>query len=535
MDHSETHGAPAPGRRGSAVERALDSLWECIRAGDFIHAAGRAIRLQESTDDPAVLARVEAALGLILQRMGRAVESRDRFELAAHLAVDDVDRSAFLADASMSRFLGGDLVGAERAAREAQRLADQAGNSAASCEATNTLAAVAQSRGDIRTALALARQAVALGQSAAPTTGGDPLPLLHLGTALVDLDRFDEADDAFTTGLEQVRRAGSDAQEAWLLGCRAVSRFLSGRWDDARRDAAETMAAAETSGTVATRPMAAGVWAVIEAYRGNDEAARQILERAGGLRLGSSGGLGQENLRLARAALARDPQRQLQALVEAWHLRLSHPYLLSWRSIAALLVRAALDADDRPLAESVTAEAVTGARLAPGVPSATACVLHCEGLLAGDPEILDAAVAAAARAGRPFAHAHACLDAGRGWLAAGERTRAEESLRLAQDGFEALEATVWMQRTAELMTGPTTVPAPRAPHDDAVMGWSRLTRTEREVARMAASGMTSPAIAARMVVSSRTVQSHLAHIYSKLEIHSRGELAERLGAPSNGR
>jgi len=530
---TETHGAPAPGRRGSDTERALEGLWACIGAGDFIHAAGLAIRLQESTDDPAVLARVEAALGLILQRLGRAVESRDRFELAAHLALDDVDRSEFLADASMSRLIGGDLGGAERTAREAQRLADQAGNPAASCEATNTLAAVAQSRGDIRTALALARQAVALGKSAAPTTGGDPMPLLYLGTALVDLDRFGEADDAFTAGLEQVRRAGSDAQEAWLLGSRALGRFLNGRWDDARKDAAETMDAAEVSGTVASRPMAAGVWALIEAFRGNDEAARHILGRAA-RQPGAVGGFCEETVLVARAALIREPRRHLQTLVEAWHLRESHPYLLSWRSIATLLVQAALDADDRPLAESVTAEAVTGARLARGVPSATACVLHCEGLLAGDPEILDAAVAEAARAARPFAHAHASLDAGRAWLAAAEPARAAEPLLLARDGFEALGATVWMQRTAEVIVSPTRVPSPRAPQDDAVAGWSRLTRTEREVARMAASGMTSPAIAARMVVSSRTVQSHLAHIYSKLEIHSRGELAERLGAP-NGR
>ena len=530
MGHTERDAPAREMRVESEVERDLEALWTGISAGDFIRAAGRAVRLQDSTDDPAILAQVEAALGLILQRMGRAVEARDRFEKAADLAVNESLRSAYLADASMSRLLGGDLAGADRVAREAQHLANLNGNLLAVCEATNTLAAVAQSRGEPRTALALARQAVALADGGSTMTGGDPMPHLYLGLALIDLDRFQESDDAFTTGLERVRREQNIAQIAWFAGFRALERFLAGRWDDACLDAAETLAAADSSGTVITRPMAAGLWAAVEAFRGNQGTARGILERAGIPRMGAFGGFGEESVLLAYGALSGDLSSHLEAVTEAWYLRRSRPYLVGWRSIAPVLVRAALEAGDLPLAESVTREAVEGARLANGVASATASALRCEGMLAADPEILEAAVAEARSSGRPFVLAHACLDAGMSWLAAGETARGVGLLREAFDLFRGLRATVWMTRTGKLLSRYAVVPSPRAPLE--VTGWSDLTRTEREVARLAATGLTTSAIAAQLLVSSRTVQSHLAHLYLKLDIHSRAELAARMSPMS---
>ena len=52
-----------------------------------------------------------------------------------------------------------------------------------------------------------------------------------------------------------------------------------------------------------------------------------------------------------------------------------------------------------------------------------------------------------------------------------------------------------------------------------------LTRREREVASMAASGASSREIAARLVLSVRTVDNHLQNVYSKLGVTSREELA----------
>ena len=55
-----------------------------------------------------------------------------------------------------------------------------------------------------------------------------------------------------------------------------------------------------------------------------------------------------------------------------------------------------------------------------------------------------------------------------------------------------------------------------------------LTRREREVALMAASGLSSRTIAAKLQLSVRTVSNHLAHVYAKFGVASRAELATLL-------
>ena len=63
-----------------------------------------------------------------------------------------------------------------------------------------------------------------------------------------------------------------------------------------------------------------------------------------------------------------------------------------------------------------------------------------------------------------------------------------------------------------------------------VWGPEALTRREREVARMAAEGASARAIAERLCISERTAEAHIAHVYLKLDIHSRIELARRAEA-----
>jgi DNA-binding CsgD family transcriptional regulator len=59
-------------------------------------------------------------------------------------------------------------------------------------------------------------------------------------------------------------------------------------------------------------------------------------------------------------------------------------------------------------------------------------------------------------------------------------------------------------------------------------GPERLTRREREVAGLAAAGLASREIAAKLFVSVRTVDNHLQNAYSKLGVTSRDELAPAL-------
>ncbi|MDT5387259.1 MAG: hypothetical protein QOE04_900 [Mycobacterium sp.] len=57
-------------------------------------------------------------------------------------------------------------------------------------------------------------------------------------------------------------------------------------------------------------------------------------------------------------------------------------------------------------------------------------------------------------------------------------------------------------------------------------GWASLTPTERDVVRLVSDGLANNDIAARLFVSPRTVQTHLTHVYSKLGLTSRVQLAQ---------
>ncbi len=55
--------------------------------------------------------------------------------------------------------------------------------------------------------------------------------------------------------------------------------------------------------------------------------------------------------------------------------------------------------------------------------------------------------------------------------------------------------------------------------------WDTLTAREQEVCRLAARGLSNPAIARELVISSRTAETHLGNSYQKLGVNSRDLLA----------
>src|SRR5215472_7152629 len=56
-------------------------------------------------------------------------------------------------------------------------------------------------------------------------------------------------------------------------------------------------------------------------------------------------------------------------------------------------------------------------------------------------------------------------------------------------------------------------------------GWDSLTPMELEVVRLAAAGLTNPAIGERLFISRGTVKTHLLHVFAKLGVRTRAELA----------
>jgi predicted ATPase/DNA-binding CsgD family transcriptional regulator len=74
------------------------------------------------------------------------------------------------------------------------------------------------------------------------------------------------------------------------------------------------------------------------------------------------------------------------------------------------------------------------------------------------------------------------------------------------------EAVAWVRRSRGTRKRPTT-------------GWESLTPTERQVVDLVAEGLTNPQVAERMFISRGTVKVHLEHVFQKLEVRSRAELA----------
>ncbi|HET6833942.1 MAG TPA: LuxR C-terminal-related transcriptional regulator [Acidimicrobiales bacterium] len=56
-------------------------------------------------------------------------------------------------------------------------------------------------------------------------------------------------------------------------------------------------------------------------------------------------------------------------------------------------------------------------------------------------------------------------------------------------------------------------------------GWASLTPTELDVVRLVAEGLTNPEIGSRLFISRATVKTHLSHVYAKLDVSNRTELA----------
>jgi DNA-binding CsgD family transcriptional regulator len=61
--------------------------------------------------------------------------------------------------------------------------------------------------------------------------------------------------------------------------------------------------------------------------------------------------------------------------------------------------------------------------------------------------------------------------------------------------------------------------------DRPVSGWASLTDTERTVSELVAQGLTNRQVADQLFMSTHTVAFHLRHVFRKLGIGSRVELA----------
>jgi DNA-binding CsgD family transcriptional regulator len=101
----------------------------------------------------------------------------------------------------------------------------------------------------------------------------------------------------------------------------------------------------------------------------------------------------------------------------------------------------------------------------------------------------------------------------------GRRLEAREPLRAAHESFRTMGAATYAERAhRELLATGGKV---RSRSGEA---GGQLTPQEAHIATLARSGLSNPAIGARLFVSPRTVEYHLHKVFAKLGITSRGEL-----------
>jgi DNA-binding CsgD family transcriptional regulator len=109
-------------------------------------------------------------------------------------------------------------------------------------------------------------------------------------------------------------------------------------------------------------------------------------------------------------------------------------------------------------------------------------------------------------------------------LVSDDRTRAVTALRSAADLLEANGALV---RRSEVLDALGRLGSAGKRAAAAVSGPGSLTARERDVAALAAAGLSAKEIGERLFIGERTVESHLARAYAKLGVRSKVELAGR--------
>jgi DNA-binding CsgD family transcriptional regulator len=187
-------------------------------------------------------------------------------------------------------------------------------------------------------------------------------------------------------------------------------------------------------------------------------------------------------------------------------------------------VRLAIQTGDLDTAQALAGHA---AALAAGsdVPHRQADTLYCRGLLDRDAPRLLAAAERYGEAGRPLLRAKA-LEAAAGYFVDGDdRGQARAAFTQAVEVYSSLDAAADVARLQATFRAHGIRRGPHAKHRQARSGWDSLTATEIKIAAFVQEGLSNPEIAAKLLLSRRTVGTHVSHILKKLDVNSRTDIA----------
>lgn len=490
-------------------------------------------RLEQALDllvDPGERARLLWRLGLMLHRAGRFGEASDVLERGL-LELNGAD--ARLASDLEAAYISTAWLHPDRAADAHRRTeALLAGGLETRGPAERTALSRAMLGATLageshRTVIEMASRLVDDGRLIDEEGPDSPILWETVG-CLSWSDELDQAEEIIGEALEHARRQNSYVITAQMLYARAWPRFWRGRIADAVVDAQAAVEAWQ--GEWGLYLPAAMHWvAVGHIERGDLEAAGAALVLEDANRFEGTGPYAyllaaRGILAAARGDYAAALREHLAVSEVADALQVRNPALLPWRSNAAL---AALRLGDKERAMALAREEVElarefGARRALGVALRAAGVV-----IGGDAgiELLREAVQILEASPSRLEYARALVEFGSAIRRAGLRREANQPLRVGLDLADRFGARVLAERSRSELAAMGLRPRRRR-----LTGPDSLTPGELRVCHLAAEGRTNREVAQRLLVSLRTVETHLTHAYRKLNIESRSDLADVLSS-----
>jgi DNA-binding CsgD family transcriptional regulator len=259
---------------------------------------------------------------------------------------------------------------------------------------------------------------------------------------------------------------------------------------------------------------------ILEAWRGDARAARELIETTIRETAARGEGIGVAISEYARAVLCNGLGRYDEALVAACSAS-EHREVVAENWGLSELIEPAARTGRTDLATDALNRLAAKARAtrtdwALGIEARSRALLsegaHAERLFR---EAVDHLGRTRVRA--ELARAHLLYGE---WLRReNRRVDARAELHIARDHFTSIGMEAFAERARRelLATGETVRKRSVETRDD-------LTTQERQIAELARDGLSNPEIGARLFISRRTVEWHLRHVFAKLEIGSRREL-----------
>ena len=504
---------------GWLASRLADALY---RIGDRPAAEQVANRALDHVTEPDLLVDLHWTLAQCRMLAGLSAESLATLDRAlASPGISARHRARLLVLAARTHSNLGELDKAGRVAASALAAASEAGDNWAMGWALHVLALVTSVQGRMADALPLFDRALAVTQAEPALTDLRLLLQINKAVTLGDLDRYEEALAAARQARDLADQVGTTfrlAQAHCVLG---QLLFQTGRWDDAL---AEVEMVHEDLKEPAGACCDLGIAAVISFHRGEVDAARDRLAAAvpHAERLG--------HRLITSLALARSLNCEHDGALPEALATLTNAFDSSTEEVEEIedllpdAVRIAVQTDGTGTAQALADQAAALAAESE-IPHRQANALYCRGLLDHDAPRLLAAAERYDDAGRPLLSAKALEAAAEHFVDAGDRSQARDAFTRAVEVYTSLGAATDVARVQATFRAHGIRRGPHAKHRRAQSGWDSLTAAEIKIAAFVQEGLSNPEIAARLMLSRRTVATHVSHILKKLDVHSRTDIA----------